>query len=365
MPDPIDLFSMPRAKKDSAYYTLGPSMASAYPDRVAGHNVPYNNLLLLLLRRPWTSPRRVLCVHWSTVLYGSKYVLKSLAFLCMNTLALFLLKHLFGFKVVWVLHNNFGHDYPHPWIDRIGRAVITHFADALIAQQQATRREEAPNNPGKRVAYIPHSNYVGAFGPMAGDRAGLRTRFGFGPDDIVLLSLGAVKPYKRIERFIDALRELDPALSARLRLWIVGKGDAQYIAFLQERAKGLENVRIEAQYIPDEEVPAYAACADYGVFYFDESELTSASVLLSLSYGLPVISRSIAGTEMIRDGENGFVFENDEDLAAIIKRLPQLKRPDPEAVAATLDGSDWQNVERKYLELYESLTGGSDAIVSA
>jgi glycosyltransferase involved in cell wall biosynthesis len=301
----------------------------------------------------------------STVLYGSRYLLKSLALLCMNTLALLLLKHFFNFKVVWVLHNNFGHDYPHPWIDRIGRAVITHFADALAAQQQVTQQEEATKYSDKQVVYIPHSNYVGAFGPIVHDRAGVRARFDFEPSDIVLLSLGAVKPYKRIERFIDSLRELDSAFSSRLRLWIVGKGDAQYIGFLQERAKDLEQVRIEAQYIPDEEVPAYAACADYGVFYFDESELTSASVLLSLSYGLPVISRRIAGTEMVREGENGFVFESDEELAAIIKRLPELPRPQPEAVAATLDGSDWQNVERKYLELYESLTGDSNAIVSA
>jgi glycosyltransferase involved in cell wall biosynthesis len=354
----IDLFTMPRAKPGSAFYTLAPSMAAAYPEQITYHEVPYNNLFFLLLRRPWTSRRRVLCIHWSTTLYGSKYVLKSLALLSANITSLAILKYVFSFKVVWVLHNNFAHDYPHPWIDAIGRALLIPLSDAFAAQQQVTAHVQARMYPNKRVVYIPHANYVGGFGPLRPDKAAMRERFGFAKDDIVLLSLGAVKPYKKIECFIDALHELGSQLPPTIKLWIVGKGDADYIQMLKENAGDSPRIRIEPTYIPDEEVPAYAACADYGVFFFDESELTSASVLLALSYGLPVISRSIPGTEMIEEGRSGFVFEDTQELLDILRRLPGLKAPSQESAIASVEGSDFRSVERRYMQLYEALTGG-------
>jgi glycosyltransferase involved in cell wall biosynthesis len=349
----IELFTIPFVH-GNIFYGLLPSMMESYRAQVETRGVVHNNLLLFLFRRPWRSHRRILCLHWSTALYGSRYSLKSLAFLVGNFFALAVLKSFFKFKVVWVMHNNHAHDYEHQWIDTLGRFLLRLHADVLVAQQEKTLLRLRSAYPRKRIIHIPHCNYTALYASPKESKVAARKRFGFAPDDVILLSLGAMRPYKKIECFIDALRTLDSAHS-RLRLWITGKSDPQYLSALAQRAEGLAGVRFNDGFVPDNDLPAYAACADYAIFYFDESELTSGSVLLSLSLGLPVIARDIAGAEIIRSPENGYVFKDFPRLVEILKLLSGTTPPSRERVLQSLIGTDFLEIERKYFELYGSL----------
>lgn len=350
----IELFLLPFAR-GNVFYGLLPSTVQNYREEIFAHEVNNNNLIRLLLTRPWQSSRRIICVHWSTTLYGSKYVLKSVILLVMNFLSLAVLKVAYRFKIVWVVHNNNAHDYPNRRIDALGRWLLRAHADVLVAQQEKTRDILCAQYPQKKVVYIPHCNFTALYPSPTINKKEARRRFGFADNDIVLISLGVIRPYKKIELFIDAFRVLDPLHDSRLKLWITGKPDGDYLPLLIKQASGLSNVRIDAGFVSDEELSAYARCADYAVFYFDESELTSGSLLLALSLGLPVIARDIAGAEILENGKNGFVFKNIPEMMDVFSTLGTKTIPPREHVLTSLHGTDFLEVERAYMELYDSL----------
>ena len=355
MSEPIEVFSMPFDVRTSPYFRLWREALEHYKDQVVMREVPGQSLFQLLVKHPWRTRRHVLCIHWPTALYGSKYALKSILLLCLNIPTLFVLKTLFSFKVVWVLHNRFEHDYPHPWIDSLGRSLVGSVADGLVAQQRITAEEFAALYPRAKVVYIPHSNYGTYFGPLVEKSAALRKRFGFAPGDIILLILGTVRPSKKIENIFEAMRMLLGSLDPRIKLWVVGTGDGEYLKKLKGLAADIPQVVFKDTFIPDNEMTTYAACADYSISYFDESEMTSGVVPLSLSVGLPVIVRNIPGAEQVKNGENGFVFKSVEELADILRALPTAPAPSQKAVAASIAPYTWDSAARRYVVLYSVL----------
>ncbi|HVV15533.1 MAG TPA: glycosyltransferase [Candidatus Paceibacterota bacterium] len=351
----IEVFSMPYNARGNPYFLLWRRALEAHRGEAVLREVPRQSVFLLLLQHPWTSPRRILCIHWPTVLYGSRYALRSILRLCVNIPTLFALKALFGFKIVWVLHNAREHDYPHPRIDRLGRFLVALAADGLVAQQASTAKTCEILYPRKKVAYIPHSNYGSFFGPLAQRDPALRERLGFASGDIVLAALGAVRPYKKIERIFEAMRAAGADLDPRIRLWIAGGGDEGYLQKLKALAADVPGTVFGDAFIPDDRMASYAACADYAVFYFDDSELTSGSIQLSLSLGLPVIARDIPGAEQVRHGRNGYVFRDVQDLGALLRALPGLPVPSQEAVAASIAPHTWESAAQKHIALWKAL----------
>ncbi|MDB5237317.1 MAG: glycosyl transferase group 1 [Parcubacteria group bacterium] len=339
----------------TTYPGLVPSACLDFPEEITPRPVPHRNLLLLFGARPWRARTRILCIHWSTELYGSKYALKSLAHMAMNALGLLLLKTFCRMKVVWVLHNNFAHEYPHPWIDQLGRKLVRAVADVIVAQQQESVAELRSEMPSKRVVRIPHCNFIGAYGPRAEKQRNA--------EDLALLLFGSVRPYKKIEEIIEALAAAGSEAAERIVLRIAGKGAAPYIESLQKRADGRVRLEVQEGFVPDADMPSLLASADYALFYFDESERTSGSLLLALSYGLPVIARAIPGSECVQDGVNGYRFASRAELAELLRILPNRTIPDARAVQASVEGQDSKEIEALYLKLYQSLSA-ERAIVS-
>lgn len=255
--------------------------------------------------------KNILHIHW----YAPKKIFYYL-----------FLKFYYNAKIVWTLHNNFAHDYKYPRIDKIVRSILLFFTDAVIIQQKSAVVRH------KNVFYIPHVHYVGAYGPR---KEKIATPF------ITLLSLGAIAPYKMNEKLIDAVRDLP------VRLLVVGKGDPSYVSSL----KTYPNVEVKNMFVPDHEMPKYLALADYSIFYYDDSELTSGGLILSLSYNVPVIIRNIPCAEIINE-ENGIVFEYEGELRHILEHLE--KPVGRDTIHSVIENSP-EHIAQKIKNVYESL----------
>lgn len=256
--------------------------------------------------------RNILHIHW----YAPKKIFYYI-----------FLKFYYNAKIVWTLHNNFAHDYRHPRVDKIVRAILLFFTDAVIIQQKRAVVRH------KNVFYVPHVHYVGVYGPR---REKMATPF------INLLSLGAIAPYKRNEKLIEAVRDLP------VRLLIIGKGDPDYVATL----KAYPNVEIRNEFVPDHEISKYLAQADYSIFYYDDSELTSGGLILSLSYNVPVIIRKIPCAEIVTD-ELGYVYETDEELRHILEHLE--KPGERDTIHSVIENSP-EYTANKLKDIYESFS---------
>ncbi len=276
----IHLLFIPQSNKNNKYIDL------------LLNNLPYDSNFV-------KGDINIVHVHWSTTLYGSKYAIKSLYLMKKNFLIYVYLKIRYNIKVVWTIHNNFAHDYPHPWIDQLGRKLLRKIADKIIVQQKSSLKFGD--------VYIPHVNYIDAYGPKVSRDIALRRSLGVADGDILLVSLGVQAPYKLNEKIVDAVLK-----TKNIKLLIIGKGHTN--------RESSDRIIIKNEFIKDEDMPRYLSIADYSIFYYDASEMTSGGMILSLSYGVPVITRNIPAAEII-NGRNGMVYESFDEVVSILSTL--------------------------------------------
>ncbi len=142
------------------------------------------------------------------------------------------------------------------------------------------------------------------FRPQPELRAAARERFGLDPGQVVVGSVGRLKPQKRFDLLIEAfaaLRRDRPSL----RLLIAGEGSSR---------SGLEE-RIRAWQVEDA-CRRVGHCSDVPEFYraldlFVQSsayEGTPNVVLEAMALGIPVVATDVGGTAaLVRDGVDGLI----------------------------------------------------------
>ncbi len=312
--------------------------------------------LLFVARAP--SERRLVQIHWETNIYGSEYALVSLIRMAYRFPGLLLLK-LRGVKIVWTIHNLSAHDYPHPWIDSMGRSLMWHIVDAVTIQQKRfaeIKKKERKGQKSPHIYYIPHPNFVGVFGPpWTGDRKKLRTKHGISPTSIVLLAFGSVRPYKELPTLIDAVT-VARGKGADVVLLIAGKATEEYGQEILKKSYGNPAVIARLGFVNDAEVPEFMALSDYSALYYSDSSLNSGPLLVSLSYGIPVITRDMPASEIIVSGTNGLVFHDERELIKILLNLSTVHISGRDDIIRT-SGPDWLTMavelRRAYVELWQ------------
>jgi glycosyltransferase involved in cell wall biosynthesis len=146
------------------------------------------------------------------------------------------------------------------------------------------------------------------------DRSAPRARFGYGPDDVVLVHHGILHPNKGNDLIIRAIAELREELPG-LRYLLIGDGPEMHQ--LKELAAGLhiaERVTFTG-WLPSEQAVNEALNAgDIGLVmrigqYSDNFHLTD-TLAHEMAAGLPILAARLEGiAEVITDGETGFLFE--------------------------------------------------------
>ena len=260
-----------------------------------------------------------------------------------------------GVRQVWTAHNLQPHETRHSaWAARVYRAVARSSA-AIIAHSHAARSLlEERYGPLPHCTVIPHGNYIGAYGPPRAQAAS-RAALGLPATGRVTLALGALRPYKGLEDLLAAFSQL-PA-EERGTLLIAGAAkDRAYASALEQQATGIAGARVQAQFVPDDALATYFGAADLVALPYRRM-LTSGALLAALSYSRPVLAPALPPVaELVREGENGFLFTpGDADaLAAALSRalahadLPALG----ERALASARAFDWENIAAQTVAVY-------------
>lgn len=210
-----------------------------------------------------------------------------------------------------------------------GRAAMAELealyavADRLVVHTSANRDmllRRYPRLQEDRVRVIPH---IAVPFPVA-DRAGrerARRELGIPLDAPVILFFGTARPYKGLDRLVDAYRR---ALRERSDLWLV-------IAGLQPKYGLLTNlggqVVLHDAYIPSDRAWAYHLAADMSVFpYCRVSQ--SGALITAMGFGLPAIVTDVGGLPETIDG-NGWVVPRDSTDAlstALVEAASDVER---------------------------------------
>ena len=197
-------------------------------------------------------------------------------------------------------------------------------ADGVIAPSRFLRDVFIANGlPKDRIRVVPYGLEPGRVERVDVQRPRTPLRLGFA---------GVFSPWKAPHVAIDAVRSRpDLPVSLTLHGRLEEGMFADYIANLQQQAAGDDRIHFPGAFGRDQ-LGRVLADLDFLIVPSTWHENTPFVILEAFAAGLPVIASRLGGmAEIVRDGENGFLFDaGDHDgLARLLERLVA----EPETVA--------------------------------
>ncbi len=227
----------------------------------------------------------------------------------------------FGVHVACVVGDFLHEDYARKWIFlrplawgiTHGELVIWRRLPLIFVKVEAARRflvKEGIPNERIHTVYDPCDEAL--FHPVL--RTEAKRRWGYGPEQFVLVHHGILHPNKGLDVI---LRGLAPMLRARdkVRFLVVGSGSELSALRQMSRELGVEeSVQFTGWLATPDEVNIALNAGDAGLVmrkgsWSDQFHLTGALVH-SMAVGLPILAARLAGVaEIVREGEHGFLFD--------------------------------------------------------
>lgn len=150
---------------------------------------------------------------------------------------------------------------------------------------------------------------------------------------VVLLFFGLIRDYKRLDILIEAVNRLN---NSHIKVVIAGNASKRDIEKYNKLIQKKEKFELHYGFVQNEDIPGYFVNSDFLVLPY-ESATQSGPSLVAINYGIPIIASKIpAFEEHIKEGKNGFLFENGcvESLNAILKKISHMTRDEISAMKA-------------------------------
>lgn len=263
----------------------------------------------------------ILHVHWSDpfLVADNKFMafVKSAGFIC----ELLLLK-LFGTKIVWTVHNVIGHEDKSELqllftklLAKLNNRLISHCPSANIEIMKLYGKDLP-------ITVIPHGNYIKQYKNEI-TYLQARDKLGLDEKDIVFLHFGYIRPYKGILELINAFKKLD---HPRARLLIVGRSsDTKITTDIYNSCNDDGRIKNILKFIPDDDIQIYMNAADVVVLPYKDI-LTSGTVILSMSFGKPIIAPAIGCIADTIDEKGSFLYNTEDGLFEAMKNILNIDR---------------------------------------
>jgi 1,2-diacylglycerol 3-alpha-glucosyltransferase len=224
--------------------------------------------------------------------------------------------------------------------------------DAIIVPSIATARELVERT-GTNSFIVPTGIELDRF-----SRAnGRKVRKKIDENKKVVLHVGRIVKEKNLELLIKAAHFLDPDII----FLIVGEGPAEKEIKSKISRIGLTDRFIFAGFVPDEKLPEYYKCAD--AFAFPSTYETQGIVALeAMASGLPVAAANYRSLpEIIKDGENGFLFDptNDRECANSIMKAIEAENSIKENARKTAEKYSIAKCTDRLISVYKEIINKS------
>ena len=198
-------------------------------------------------------------------------------------------------------------------------AAVCSRADVATAVSNDVMNElhEAGFDP-QRTHYIPNGVSVDA--SLERDQRAFRAKLGLPSEGFIGVFVGRLTAQKAPEFLVDTWASI-PWTAPAHKLLLIGEGEKQMVLEKRIREKGLEDSVVLTGKV--ENVEDYLKAAD--VFILPSvTEGMSMALLEAMATGLPIVASRVSGTvDVVKDGENGLLFESG-DREGLIRCLQAL-----------------------------------------
>ena len=254
-----------------------------------------------------------------------------------------------GAKYVLTLHEA----VPHPGEGYgVRRWMLAH--EAALANGIVTLSEHVRGQVVELHGYPPERCWVAPHGvfPYASSE---KPRSYPSARPLRLLFFGRLRPYKGLDLLLSAFTELRSQFPG-IELTIAGSG-----RLASSRLDGIEGVRVDNRWIPEEEVGEFFAAADLVVLPYTEAS-QSGVIPTAYASGLPVVATPVGGLpEQVKQGETGLLATETtaEAIAAAIAKLirdPRLyERCSAGALRYAKEGLSWCVIAERICEVVRTV----------
>lgn len=260
-----------------------------------------------------------------------------------------------GRAVIWTIHNTVSHNAKFPKLELWIQRRLIRVVNRAIVHSQAALKEISDTYrviPGEAVV-IPHGHYRDVY-PPAICLETAREQLELPKHAQIFLTFGMLRPYKGIENLLYVWKRQQ---AKHRTLLIAGKAcSTEYEQTLVRAASETDDVILQTQFIPENQLHLYFSAADAVLLPF-EKILTSGSLILAMSYGKPVIAPCIGSlSETLAEADDLlYDLEDSQGLSEAIESatVDRLKAIAPK-VSAVCDRLSWQPIAQKTLKTYTS-----------
>ncbi len=225
------------------------------------------------------------------------------------------------------------------------RKILAHI-DVVVTPTECIGAEiESRNVTCRNLVSIPTGTDTATFHPgIPSDQ--IREKHGL-VGKRVAIHVGRISYEKELDMVIRAMQHIDATLL------VAGKGPARDSIEELVDELGLRDKVVFAGFVPDEELPMYYNAADIAVSA-SKFETQGLSILEAMASGKPVACRNgRAFAEIVKDGVNGYLFDDLEGCVDAMKRAFDAPQDVRDASYKTaLDNSRERSAEM-YIEAYE------------
>lgn len=206
-----------------------------------------------------------------------------------------------GGRIVWTVHNVLPHEVQYLSSELVLCQGLATLADTIMIMNPDTPRlvSDWYTLPPAKTTQIDHPSYLGRF-PNTVSAGEARRAHGLSPDDVVLLFVGSVRPYKGLEDLIPEFEKAH-AKCSRLKLLVAGPlGPGYSNGQIDELFAPRAGLTAEIGYIDPDQMQYWCNAADVMVLPYRES-LNVSVVSLAASFGLPVSIRRAPSSAYLQD----------------------------------------------------------------
>jgi beta-1,4-mannosyltransferase len=262
--------------------------------------------------------------------------------------------------IVWTVHNLKSHDTRFPGFARAYDRLIATLVDGHISLSAAARAEAEAAFPALRDKpgfVIPHGHYRDVYDTPVSPAAA-RRRLGIPADARVVLSFGAIRPYKNSRQLFSLFEESGP----NDYLILAGRPFDHHTArAAREAAARNPRIRIFLGFVPQPEVHVLFSAASLFVNLADDA-LNSGSTILAMSFGVPALVREhgtnrelqrVFGPDLVHTYEGEPSWDLVRGVLASVADS-QIPRTPPD----DLRSLDWENIAQETHDAFASVRSG-------
>ncbi|HJR19493.1 MAG TPA: glycosyltransferase [Actinomycetota bacterium] len=277
---------------------------------------------LLESRLPELGPRLVFHLHWTAPIVGPGLTAGDARDLGRSFLRTVDGLKERGVRFVWTIHNVLSHESRFPDEEATLCQGLADRADLIhvMCERTAELVSAYYTLPPDRVRVVPHPNYVDVY-PNLVDQPRARAELGLRPEHTVLCFLGGIRPYKGLDRLLDAFDRL-ARVKPEARLIVGGPpGRFEEIEDLAERCESDPRIIANFNRIPDVDIQLYLNAADVVVMPH-RAVLNSGSVMLAYSFARPVVAPALGCVAELLTPDVSLTFDL-EDTEGLFETLMQ------------------------------------------